>query len=232
MAANLSTFAEITLNTSNPEDFGRQFRDRGNAFLSRLTILCLRCFVDGNPSLERVARNRLEAISGDVGDDQFREWILSAALGHLRNYVAGTSITAVQNEDIDQYLIQTRSDAEQRKAARRRRLQQHQTREEETFVTPRSSPPNASPVSMEVDENVTSNAAEIPVQAEADSQQPIVPPPPLSTDQGNFPSSVSRDIGEPRLGYSLPRISLIQEENYGNFSICIPIYAHVSETFL
>ena len=192
MAANLSSLAETILNTSNADDFGRQFRDRGHAFLSRLTILCLRCFVDGNVSLERVARNRLEAISGDVGDGQFREWILSAALGHLRNYVAGINATRLQNEDIDQYLIRTRTDSDQRKAARRRRLQQHQTREDETFVTPRSSPPNASPISMEVDDNVTT-MSENAQTSQKSSPSPPQPSPTL-TDQRDFPSAVSYSL--------------------------------------
>ena len=191
MAANLSTLAETILSNSSPDDFGRQFRDRGNAFLTRLTILCLRCFVDGNVSLERVVRNRLEAVSGDVGEGQFREWILSAAVGHLRNYVAGINATRLQNEDIDQYLIQTPTDADQRKAARRRRLQQHQTREEETFVTPRSSPPNASPVSMEVDENTIAQATESQVQAEMSPVSVGALPPPSLADQRDFPSTVS-----------------------------------------
>ena len=97
MAANLSSLAETILSTSSPDDFGRQFRDRGNAFLTRLTILCLRSFTDGNVSLERVVRNRLEAVSGDVGEGPFREWILSAAVGHLRNYVAGRVVFFYKN---------------------------------------------------------------------------------------------------------------------------------------
>ena len=120
MAANLSSLAEIVLRASTPEAFGSQFRDRGNAFLSRLITLCLRCFVDGNVSLERVVRNRLEAISsGEVGST-VREWILSAAVGHLRNYVAGLNSHPTQGEDTDQYLIRTGPDAEQRKAARQK----------------------------------------------------------------------------------------------------------------
>lgn len=175
MAANLSSFAETILRASTPEAFGAQFRERGNAFLTRLTILCLRCFVDGNASLERVLRGRLEAISGDVGS-VVREWILSASVGHLRNFVAGVTANGSSSEDIEQYFVRPGPDSEQRKAARQRRLQQHQTREEETFVTPRSSP-----VSMEVEEP---------------SAQPTVPEAPIEApiEVANvqvFPSSVS-----------------------------------------
>ena len=188
LAANLSGLAETVLRSSTAEEFGIQFRERGTAFMSRLTLLCLRCFVDGNVSLERVARNRLEAISGDAAVF-VRDWILSASVGHLRNYVASiNSDSSLQNEDIDQYLVHAGVEADQRKAARRRRLQQHQLREDETFVTPRSSPPRASPVAMEVDENANPGAASEDDTLLGPSVEDI---PEVSVEQQTFPSAVS-----------------------------------------
>lgn len=184
MAANLSSLAETILRAPTHQDFSVRFREQGNAFLSRLIILCLRCLTDGNVSLERIVRNRVEAISGDVGPD-FRRWIMSTAIGHLRNYVAGINASAHSNEDIEQYFVKVGPDSQQRKAARQRRLQQHQTREEETFVTPRSSPPRTSPTSMEVDD-----AAAHPPPVE-----PQMPPPPppavVDPSERQFPPSVS-----------------------------------------
>ena len=62
-------------------------------------------------------------------------------------------------EDIEQYIVHCGRDAEQRQGARRRRLLQFQTREDETFVTPRSSPPRRTPDSMDTDEP-SENSAE------------------------------------------------------------------------
>ena len=63
-------------------------------------------------------------------------------------------------EDIEQYIVHCGRDAEQRQGARRRRLLQFQTREDETFVTPRSSPPRRTPDSMDTDEPSENNSAE------------------------------------------------------------------------
>ena len=192
LAANLSTLAETVLRAENSAAFGTQFRTRGNAFLTRLVALCLRCSTDGNASLERVVRNRLEAISGDVGNT-VREWILSAAVGHLRNYVARVDRQSpTNNEDIEQYVVHSGSDAEQRQGARRRRLLQYQAREDETFVTPRSSPPRQNPDPMETDE-----ASNEPLQPNVDvpkkSEEASVDSPPrqLPDAEQRFPQSVS-----------------------------------------
>ena len=89
-----------------------------------------------------------------------REWILSAAVGHLRNFVARLDQNSMSPDDVEQYIVHCGRDAEQRQGARRRRLLQFQTREDETFVTPRSSPPRrTTPDSMDTDEP-SENSAE------------------------------------------------------------------------
>ncbi len=200
MAANLSGLAEMTLRESSPAEFGSQLRERGNAFLSRLTILCLRCFVDGNASLERVFRNRVAAISGDVGP-VFQEWILSTAVGHLRNYVASINSNALQSEDVEQYFVRPGTDAEQRKAARQRRLQQHQTREDETFVTPRSSPPPSAVAPSEL--------SPMEVESEASSQGVAPPNPSELNSESSFPSTVIQFQLVIQLGFKSIYLNLI-----------------------
>jgi len=188
LAANLSTLAETILTVASPAEFNTQFRQRGHQFLARLTQLCLRSFVDGNVSLERVVRNRLEFVSGDVGA-AVREWIFSAAIGHLRNYVAGLS---ADNEDIDQYIVRPGADSEQRKNARKRRLMQNSSEANETFVTPRSSPPRGnSPVSMETEEVETVAAAAATSSSVFVSPSATIPPPTMSSEERSFPTSVS-----------------------------------------
>ena len=184
LTANMSSLAEIILRTNT--DFGNTFRQRSVSFLARFTALCLRCFTDGHASLERVIRNRIEAISGDYGAT-LRDFVLSAAVAHFRNYLAGLEAGASQNEDVEQYLVRTGPDADQRKAARRRRLAQHQqAREEETFVTPRSSPPPPLQQGPMVEQ--TQPAVAMDVDTDTKDQDVIVDPP---TDQGAFPTSVS-----------------------------------------
>ena len=59
-------------------------------------MLRYRCFSDGQASIERVVQNRLSNISDDVGST-VSQWTMSAAIGHLRNYVAGV----VENGETD-----------------------------------------------------------------------------------------------------------------------------------
>ena len=113
--------------------------------------------------------------------------MLSAAVAHFRNYLAGLERAGAgtQNEDVEQYLVRTGPDADQRKAARRRRLAQHQqAREEETFVTPRSSPPP--PQSPMVEQSGRQTEA---MDVDSDAKEEVIVEPP--TDQGAFPTSVS-----------------------------------------
>ena len=166
------------------------------SFLARLTTLCLRCFTDGHASLERVIRNRIEAISGDYGAT-LRDFVLSAAVAHFRNYLASleatSAATRLQNDqDVEQYLVRTGPDADQRRAARRRRLTQHQqAREEETFVTPRSSPTRATPsVEPPTPEPLTPPSLHPPMAMDVDNDpKEIVEPP--SQQHSTFPDSVS-----------------------------------------
>ena len=190
LTANLSSLAEAILKTPSG-NFGPLFRQRSVSFLARLTTLCLRCFTDGHASLERVIRNRIEAISGDYGAT-LRDFVLSAAVAHFRNYLASleatSAATRLQNDqDVEQYLVRTGPDADQRRAARRRRLTQHQqAREEETFVTPRSSPTRASPTV----EPPAPTPQEPPIAMDVDNDpKEIVEPP--SQQHSTFPDSVS-----------------------------------------
>ena len=43
-----------------------------------------------------------------------REWILSAAVGHLRNFVARLDQNSMSSEDVEQYIVHCARDAEQR----------------------------------------------------------------------------------------------------------------------
>ena len=191
LATNLSTLAETVLRAETPTAFGTQFRECGNAFLSRLVALCLRCSTDGNASLERVVRNRLQAMSGDVGDT-LREWILNAAIGHLRNYIARLDQTTLSaEEDTEQYIVHRGSDAEQRQGARRRRLLQYQIRENETFSTPRSSPPRQTPDSMDTDEPSSQSPIVLPTNEPKVTAEFVSPPREAPEDEQRFPQSVS-----------------------------------------
>jgi hypothetical protein len=190
-AANLTYLADTILRATSVEEFGPLFRQRGNTFLARLTALCLRCFTDGNTSLERVVQNRLEAISGDVGAN-VRDWTLSAAMGHLRNYVAAMDRGGSGGgEDVEQYVVSRGPDAENRRGARQRRLQQHQAHEEETFATPRSSP-----VRMETEDTSSNStpvvAAGCPTASvpKTDAVEIPAPPPVNSLAEQSFPEDV------------------------------------------
>lgn len=61
---------------------------------AELVATCLHCFSDERISLERLFQNRLELLSGDAMPS-IRQWTMSSAMGHLRNYFA--SIEAPEN---------------------------------------------------------------------------------------------------------------------------------------
>ena len=195
LTANLSSLAETILRTPTESNFGPLFRQRSVSFLARLTTLCMRCFTDGHASLERVIRNRIEAMSGDYGPT-LRDFVLSSAVAHFRNYLASleansTATSRLQNDqEVEQYFVRTGPDADQRRAARRRRLTQHQqaVREEETFVTPRSSPSRASPAGAEPTPQSQQQVA-MDIDNDNQKEEEIVEPP--SQQESTFPTSVS-----------------------------------------
>ena len=58
---------------------------------AELVATCLHCFSDERISLERLFQNRLELLSGDAMPS-IRQWTMSSAMGHLRNYFASIEV--------------------------------------------------------------------------------------------------------------------------------------------
>ena len=87
-----------------------------------LTFFC-RCFTDGQTSLERVVQSRLSSMSDEVGSN-VSQWTMSAATGHLRNYVAGVNEDGEGGEAIfDQFVVRL-DESSSRRLARQRRIEQ------------------------------------------------------------------------------------------------------------
>ena len=92
--------------------------------ISNLTYLNFpRCFTDGQSSIERVVQNRLSNISDDVGST-VSQWTMSAAIGHLRNYVAGVIENGETDIDIFNRFVIRPEASVSRQLARQQRIEQ------------------------------------------------------------------------------------------------------------
>lgn len=176
--------------TSDERTFAREFYDVCQSFLADMTNLSVRCFSDGQTSLELLVRNQLSNVTDDVGSGSIGSWTVSTALGHLRNYVAGINHGAEAEDQppasamasLESYVVKTGEEAEAKKAARQKRLRDGRLSEQaaaatetedETFETPRTSP-EAMDVSQD-DEPETAaaeNASSMPMPEHADTTPP------------------------------------------------------------
>jgi len=192
---------------SNRQEFARSFYEVCQVFLTDLTNLSVRCFSDGQASLERLARGQLSAVNGGVGSSSIRTWTMSTAIGHLRTYLAGMG-EAADAGALESVVVKT-EDAAARKTARQKRIEErsladaggaskpqatdgaagassataaddNDDAEDETFETPRSSP-EAMEVSQEDEEEVESTT-EVKMEVKTE-EKPIV------TENGDKPSS-------------------------------------------
>ena len=82
-----------------------------------------RCFSDGQSSIERVVQNRLSNISEDVGST-VSQWTMSAAIGHLRNYVAGVTESGESDLEVFNQFVVHPEASSSRRLARQRRIEQ------------------------------------------------------------------------------------------------------------
>ena len=121
------------ISTSTQEAFSRGFFDVCQLFLADLVNLSVRCFSDGQTSLEQLLRSQLSTISEDVGPNSIGSWTMSAAIGHFRNYMAG--VGEADRAALERFVVRT-EDVPARRAEREKRIESRN----ETFETPRTSP--------------------------------------------------------------------------------------------
>ena len=86
----LVALIKCVLRTQNSEFTSLMFPLVRQTF-SELVATCLHCFSDERISLERLFQNRLELLSGDALPS-IRQWTMSSAMGHLRNYFASIEV--------------------------------------------------------------------------------------------------------------------------------------------
>jgi len=179
-----------------------------HTFLADLTNLSVRCFSDGQVSLERLVRNQLSNVTDDVGSGAISRWTVSTAVGHLRNYVASIDSSSEGSGGVEHYVVNAPAAAADRRAERDRRIQDRAQaaagktseaarpaaaasdrpddteEDEEAFETPRTSP-EAMDVSAVSDDD---DEAEAPT---------VAPPPPPSSrgEEGVFPRELQLRAG-------------------------------------
>ena len=86
----LVALIKCVLRTPNAE-FSSSMLPLVRQTFAELVATCLHCFSDERISLERLFQNRLELLSGDALPS-IRQWTMSSALGHLRNYFASIEV--------------------------------------------------------------------------------------------------------------------------------------------
>ena len=86
----LVALIKCVLRTQNSE-FSSSMLPLVRQTFAELVATCLHCFSDERISLERLFQNRLELLSGDALPS-IRQWTMSSAMGHLRNYFASIEV--------------------------------------------------------------------------------------------------------------------------------------------
>ncbi len=186
---------EVTLCILNETDvrFASSFLTLVRQTGAQFTALCQHCFTDGMASLERLLENRLSFISEDVGPT-IRQWTLSTAVGHLRNYVATVDVP----EAVVARFVITAEEGTCRRERRTARTSAgaEQKEEDEHFATPRSSPEI-----METDEGAqrepTPSSSSTPRKEEEPEESiPFAIPPPVGAEGAVFPQALLQVPGE------------------------------------
>ena len=86
----LVALIKCVLRTQNSE-FSSTMLPLVRQSFAELVATCLHCFSDERTSLERLFQNRLDLLSGDAMPS-IRQWTMSSAMGHLRNYFASVQV--------------------------------------------------------------------------------------------------------------------------------------------
>ncbi len=150
--------------------------------------------MDGMASLERLLENRLSFISEDVGPS-IRQWMLSAAIGHLRNYVATVDVP----EPVVARFVITAEEGTLRRERRTARMSAGagQKEEDEQFATPCSSPEMMETGEGAQHEPTPSSSSSTP-KKEEDQKESVTSaiPPPVSAEDAVFPRALLQVPGQ------------------------------------